>query len=635
MENLCFSESSQFRQFWFEKVDRLSLNEKIQVAYEFLKWRKVLPTMQKQSSKSAAKATEYKNLGNNEFRCKNYIEAANFYTKSVSVAPVPSTELAIAYANRSAVMAKITRDRECLLDINRALQLNYPETGKQKLLDRKIKCIIQFRIAMSVAKEFSSSVTYAFKTRLGVVVEELDKEFDPDRAEPLETHALRFRAPKMDFKNKLIPNASEKIEIKCDSENRTSVIATARIKPGEILAIEKPYAANLAEEYRYTNCANCFLRCEALIHCPTCSMVMFCSEICRKNAFETFHRIECQIFSMFPIGKEDNISLNKWAAFRTLLVATKQGKELDQLMNHPVYKLPLATKFGRDLKEKFNSEDYSSVFYHGKRSRSNKLENYGSEFSLSVFVNVAKWLYLLRHTSFFGELEDKKENLDAPLSDRELYVAAFFLRSLQSDFRFIKEGTEEKMACDHVQNTFSPIGIGIFPLMNRFDHSCDPHVMMFSYENTLVCRAIRPIKAGEQIFDCYTRLFHQGTKYQRNLELKERFNFECNCKPCEMNWPIFDKLPKTSKVISDKSNKVVDLKKFAKYTKKFEKLRKQFEYGDLHDPAVVEFLCKFLCMLNKMFQRPHKDAIDCETYIERHYSAIANFYSVEEGEEED
>lgn len=136
---------------------------------------------------------------------------------------------------------------------------------------------------------------------------------------------------------------------------------------------------------------------------------MFCSEICRKNAFETFHRIECQIFSMFPIGKEDNISLNKWAAFRTLLVATKQGKELDQLMNHPVYKLPLATKFGRDLKEKFNSEDYSSVFYHGKRSRSNKLENYGSEFSLSVFVNVAKWLYLLRHTSFFGELEDKKE----------------------------------------------------------------------------------------------------------------------------------------------------------------------------------------------------------------------------------
>lgn len=151
MENLCFSESSQFRQFWFEKVDRLSLNEKIQVAYEFLKWRKVLPTMQKQSSKSAAKATEYKNLGNNEFRCKNYIEAANFYTKSVSVAPVPSTELAIAYANRSAVMAKLTRDRECLLDINRALQLNYPETGKQKLLDRKNKCIIQFRIAMSVA----------------------------------------------------------------------------------------------------------------------------------------------------------------------------------------------------------------------------------------------------------------------------------------------------------------------------------------------------------------------------------------------------------------------------------------------------------------------------------------------------
>lgn len=151
METLFLSESHHFRQFWLERVNRLSLNEKIQVAYEFLLNRKTLPILRKQSSKSAAKATEYKNLGNAQFRLENYLDAAVFYTRSVAVAPVPSYELAVAYANRSAPMAKIERDRECLLDINRAFQENYPEAGKQKLLDRKNKCIRQFRSVMSVA----------------------------------------------------------------------------------------------------------------------------------------------------------------------------------------------------------------------------------------------------------------------------------------------------------------------------------------------------------------------------------------------------------------------------------------------------------------------------------------------------
>lgn len=42
---------------------------------------------------------------------------------------------------------------------------------------------------------------------------------------------------------------------------------------GDILAIEKSYASSLSEEHRYSNCATCFLRCDALIHCPTCSLV--------------------------------------------------------------------------------------------------------------------------------------------------------------------------------------------------------------------------------------------------------------------------------------------------------------------------------------------------------------------------
>lgn len=83
-------------------------------------------------------------------------------------------------------------------------------------------------------KNLNPNVLHAFKICHDVSVEELDREFDPDRTEPLETHALRFRAPKMDFKNKVIPNASINIEVKCDDENKISVIATKRIKPGNL-----------------------------------------------------------------------------------------------------------------------------------------------------------------------------------------------------------------------------------------------------------------------------------------------------------------------------------------------------------------------------------------------------------------
>lgn len=156
METLLFSES-HFRQFWLEKVNHLSLNEKIQVAYEFLMHKKVLPVLRKQSSKSKAKATEYKNLGNAQFRLENYFEAAAFYTKSIAVAPASSVELAVAYGNRSAPMARVDRDRECLLDINRAFLENYPEASKQKLLDRKSACVQRFQRIMGVAVSKLSS----------------------------------------------------------------------------------------------------------------------------------------------------------------------------------------------------------------------------------------------------------------------------------------------------------------------------------------------------------------------------------------------------------------------------------------------------------------------------------------------
>lgn len=53
------------------------------------------------------------------------------------------------------------------------------------------------------------------------------------------------------------------------------------------------------------------------------------------------------------------------------------------------------------------------------------------------------------------------------------------------------------------------------------------------------------------------------------------------------------------------------------------------------DPATIKFLCKFASMLNKRFGRPCRELIDCENLIESYYSSIANFFTVEEVEDDD
>ena len=63
---------------------------------------------------------------------------------------------------------------------------------------------------------------------------------------------------------------------------------------GEILIIETPYSSILLPEYYGTHCQSCFHRILAPIPCWFCYKVRFCSDTCRLEAWERFHKVECQ-----------------------------------------------------------------------------------------------------------------------------------------------------------------------------------------------------------------------------------------------------------------------------------------------------------------------------------------------------
>jgi len=57
--------------------------------------------------------------------------------------------------------------------------------------------------------------------------------------------------------------------------------------------------------------------------------------------------------------------------------------------------------------------------------------------------------------------------------------------------------------------------------------------------DVLVVRAIKSIAEGDMIAENYGPIYTQKTKEYRQRMLKERYWFDCNCRPCNENWPLF------------------------------------------------------------------------------------------------
>jgi len=169
-------------------------------------------------SKTAVYAIGLRNLGNEKFRKALYDEALILYTKSAAHAIDGSEELALAYANRSAVLFRMCKYMQCLLDINRALEGKYPETLKHKLHARKKQCLIEIR----QTSENTNNLTSLIATDTTELITMTNSDDD-----------IEWR-DFCNFENPLIPNASSKIKVEYDEKWGRHMVATEDIEPGEL-----------------------------------------------------------------------------------------------------------------------------------------------------------------------------------------------------------------------------------------------------------------------------------------------------------------------------------------------------------------------------------------------------------------
>lgn len=169
-------------------------------------------------------------------------------------------------------------------------------------------------------------------------------------------------------------------------------------------------------------------------------------------------------------------------------------------------------------------------------------------------------LRFLQNSNFFKNQPSRK------LSHDEQYVGSLLLHNLQLLQFNAHEIAELQYDPEHpgdvMKGNSQFIGGGVFPTLALFNHSCEPGIVRYFSGSKVIVRTVKPIKSGEIIAENYGPIYTQVERSDRRLELKQRYWFECNCRPCVENWPLFRHM--TDDFLPFRCNKTLDCKGYIK-----------------------------------------------------------------------
>lgn len=159
---------------------------------------------------------------------------------------------------------------------------------------------------------------------------------------------------------------------------------------------------------------------------------------------------------------------------------------------------------------------------------------------------------------------DLASNDPLDLSETELYLSKLihhFMRVTYFNTHEITTTDEDTTGIGFGSDRLAMrrIGRATNPTLALLNHSCDPNYRRISVGRQVqsikignwskqfflqtLGFATKHIKAGEEITDTYCPTFAAIPKSERGVSLS-KYNFECNCVPCQEDWPTLDQLPR-------------------------------------------------------------------------------------------
>ncbi|CAK9796407.1 SET and MYND domain-containing protein 4 [Anthophora plagiata] len=503
--------------------------------------------------KNSEKACQLKNTGNNYFCSNEFIKALETYSNAVLLAP--PQELSVILANRSATLYHLEHYSYALTDAEEALRIGYPRELLYKIEERRARCFLGLKRSDDAVFAFRSALKALdsaklpfekkqrhemnIRTMLALIdkCNNLVQKTKKDLKRNEETNELKILGPKMENYNPLYPSCSKAIEIRDDGGDiGRHAVASRNIKPGEILAIEKPYCSSLLAEYRLTHCHCCTRKIFVPIpaDCQTCSYVAYCSTSCRDEDAK-MHENEC---TLLPILWTSKISVTCFLAIKAVTQhAFEKIFERRDKLEASKGKLEVS-KQKPHLSGNIEAF-YGLITHEEKRTAEDLLHR----------TYISCWLLrLLKKGSYLPEEVKTLDNAEAKPSDGELFIGGLILHSLmvmQFNAHEISElvmpRSDKTLA--KAKNNF--IGGGLYPTISLFNHSCNPGIIRYFVGTTMVVRAIRSISVGEDVSENYGQIFTTTPEAERKRKLRWQYWFDCNCEACTQHWPILEKLDTT------------------------------------------------------------------------------------------
>ncbi|XP_050519109.1 SET and MYND domain-containing protein 4 [Diabrotica virgifera virgifera] len=551
--NTSKSDCSFFQKYCEHAIGQLSENEleefrqtkdensRIQLLYEAA--TNIPITLNELNGKNYELSQSEKSKGNTYFAKKDYYNALKCYNDGIIKCPQNSGEaqelLSILISNRSATYFELKEYRQVLNDIDYLLEIGrYPLHLTYKIWIRKAKCYSALQNEKLAAESYDEAIK-------SLQFSNLDKE-------TIETHEKKIataRATKIEYfpKQELVVQenpeifqggkeyiaASTNVKFEQDPDLGRYAVASDNIKTGSIIVEENAHCAVVDAKHALTNCQNCVSAVVQLVACPTCANVVFCSTTCERLANKSFHKTECPILGSLYLS---GASINCCLALRIIsqryfsYFNDKRNKLKDYLIDNNEKNI---------IKKKiYRYDDYDNVFFLCRNDHLRKIEEMLRFSYMAIYL-----LRLLKFGKYFPF-----ETSDGVLKEEEVYFGSLILRHLQllqfnahevSELKNVEKPISTKGIADVREYENTTIGAALYPTLALFNHSCDPSIIRYNVKSKIVVRTIKPIKAGDIIYENYGPLYMSMQIKERQEALERLYRFKCLCTPCTQLWPTF------------------------------------------------------------------------------------------------
>uniref|UniRef100_T1IUA2 Protein-lysine N-methyltransferase SMYD4 n=1 Tax=Strigamia maritima TaxID=126957 RepID=T1IUA2_STRMM len=477
-------------------------------------------------NKSTETSSALKEKGNVYYGKKDHKNAIECYTKSIYYSPSNEGIItSVVYANKSAVLFDLRNYSECIEDINRALISGYPEKFRYKIYLRKALCLkqlSQFETAkenFTYVNEYLNKAVNLTEDRKREIEAQIKSNLDLiDELSNNEKQPCTSSSPELlNGENSNLKSASSSIQVDFNAIHGRYIVARDDIPSGSTLFIEKPFASALLAEHYLTHCFFCCRKIITPIPCLHCAQVGFCSETCRDESWNTYHRFECR-----KLNHLNEIGI-LYLSLRVLLASNLSEIITDR------EKFPLIHNdiLGAETNGRYDNNSYYSVFH---------LQTHLEDFSKDECDN---FIFYSCHVMWFLEDRIRTESHDFPIilnSDTKYFLTyLLFRQSLQiiCNAYAITETTGDDEPTDVYSQQQTRIGVALYPTASLMNHSCKPNILSSFIGDKLIVRCVQDLAKGDQVFNCYGPHYLRMSREERQSSLLKQYKFDCFCDACE------------------------------------------------------------------------------------------------------